>query len=91
VTERPDDAMLAGDALVDATAIVKDPRAYSKWMAGEDRGALRGDGRRDQIMEREQAFWAAVARDLGRAELGPGHSPHKRLGYRQTVMLPGLR
>jgi Calcineurin-like phosphoesterase len=70
--------------------IAKDPRAYSTWMAGEERGALRGDRRRDQILERQQAFWGAVATELGRSALGPWHSPHQRLGYRQAVTLPGL-
>jgi AAA ATPase domain/Calcineurin-like phosphoesterase len=70
--------------------VAKDPRAYSTWMAGEDRGALRGDRRRDQILERQQAFWGAVATELGRPTLGPWHSPHQRLGYRQAVTLPGL-
>jgi WD40 repeat protein len=70
--------------------IATDPRAYSDWMAGDDRGALRGDDRRDQILERQRAFWRAVGAELGRPELGPWHSPHKRLGYRQAVRLPGL-
>ncbi|HEX6244698.1 MAG TPA: ATP-binding protein, partial [Polyangiales bacterium] len=59
-------------------------------MAGEERGALRGDSRRDQILERQQAFWGAVATELARPELGPWRSPHGRLGYRQAVTLPGL-
>jgi len=70
--------------------VAGDPQAYSRWMAGEDRGALRGDNRRDQILERQQAFWAAVATELGRPELAPKHSPHGRLGYRQAVALSGL-
>jgi 3',5'-cyclic AMP phosphodiesterase CpdA len=70
--------------------VAKDPRAYSKWMTGEDRGTLRGDGRRDQILERQQAFWGAVVTELGQPALGPWHSPHGRLGYRQAVTLPGL-
>ena len=70
--------------------VARDPRAYSRWLAGEDRGALLGDGRRDQVRERQGAFWAAVATELGRAELMPQHSPHTRLGYQQVLTLPGL-
>jgi WD40 repeat protein len=70
--------------------VAKDPRAYSRWMAGEDRGALRGDGRRDQILERQQAFWSAVATEFRAAAPGSWHSPHGRLGYRHAVTLPGL-
>ncbi|HWO23032.1 MAG TPA: metallophosphoesterase, partial [Kofleriaceae bacterium] len=70
--------------------LATDPRAYSKWMAGESQRALRGDVRRDQILERQQAFWGAVTAELGRFELGPWHSPHRRLGYRNAVTLPGL-
>lgn len=69
--------------------ITREPHAYSTWMAGGDPAALRGDPRRDQIRERQQAFWAAMAR-AGRPELAPDRSPHRRLGYRQTVTLPGL-
>lgn len=67
-----------------------DPRAYSEWMAGLGSRKLRRNHRRDQLLERQQAFWAAVAKDLGRSELEPRNSPHKRLGYRQPVTLPGL-
>jgi len=70
--------------------IARDPHAYSRWLAGEERGALCGDDRRDQILERQQAFWAAVASELGRAQLAPKRSPHGRLGYRQAVTLAGL-
>jgi len=59
-------------------------------LAGEERGAPHGDGRRDQILERQQAFWAAVATEHGRPALAPRHSPHGRLGHRQAVTLPGL-
>jgi tetratricopeptide (TPR) repeat protein len=69
--------------------ISADPGAYSQWMAGVD-GKLRGDGRRDQILERERAFWDAVTIDLGRPELGPRRSPHQHLGYVQEMTLPGL-
>ena len=69
--------------------VAGDPRARSMWMAGDDQGALRGDDRSDQILERQQAFWAKVV-ELGRPELVPKRSPHRRLGYRQAVMLPGL-
>jgi cold shock CspA family protein/HEAT repeat protein len=70
--------------------VAKEPHARSRWMAGEDRGALRGDDRRDHILERQRSFWTAVATELGRPELAPGRSPHRRLGYRQAVTLPGL-
>ena len=35
--------------------IAKDPRTCSKWMAGDDRGALRVDARRDEILEWQEA------------------------------------
>jgi tetratricopeptide (TPR) repeat protein len=70
--------------------LAKDSRACSKWLAGADVKALRGDNRRDAILERQQAFWAAVATEIGRPELVPSRSPHGRLGFRCAVMLPGL-
>lgn len=70
--------------------IAKDLPLYSKWMADADVKVLRDDNRRDQILERQQAFWDAVATELGRPELGPWNSPHKRLGYRLAVTLPRL-
>lgn len=51
--------------------VAKDPRACSEWMAGADMKPLRGDNRRDEILERQQAFWAAVGTELGRPELLP--------------------
>lgn len=70
--------------------VARDPRTYSTWMAGTDWGALRDDDRRDLILERQKAFRTAVATELGWSELGPKHLPHRRLGYRQEVALPGL-
>lgn len=58
--------------------------------SGEPR-ALRRNRRREQVLERQQAFWGAVATELGRPELLPSQSPHRRLGYRQALSLPGLR
>ena len=59
-------------------------------MADGDPRALLRNRRRDQVLERQQAFWDAVTTKLGRPELAPRHSPHRRLGYRQTLTLPGL-
>lgn len=70
--------------------VAEDPRTYSAWMADAEVSDLRGDPRRDLIMERQQAFWSAVTSELERPELGPWRSPHRRLGYRQEVTLPGL-
>jgi len=67
-----------------------DPRAYSEWMAGLGPRELRRNARRDKILERQQAFWGAIATELGRPEILPRHSPHQRLGYRHAVTLPGL-
>ncbi|HWO18301.1 MAG TPA: PQQ-binding-like beta-propeller repeat protein [Kofleriaceae bacterium] len=67
-----------------------DPRAYSEWMTGGGSRELRRNDRRDKILERQQAFWAAVETELGRPTLSPSRSPHQRLGYRQAVALPGL-
>ena len=52
--------------------------------------ALRDDRRGYRILERQRAFWDAVAVGLGRPELSPWSSPQPRPGYRQTVTLPGL-
>jgi hypothetical protein len=70
--------------------IGSDPRAFSEWMAGLEPREFRRNARRDQILERQQALWAAVARKVGLPELEPRHSPHGWLGYRQAVTLPGL-
>ena len=70
--------------------IGSDPRAYSEWLAGGDLPAFRRNRRCEQVLERQQAFWGAVTAELGRPELAPGRSPHGRLGYRQTLNLPGL-
>ncbi len=67
-----------------------DPRTYSEWMAGKGPRELRRSARRDQLLKRQQAFRDAVTRELGRPELDPRHSPHRRLGYRQAVRLPEL-
>ena len=45
---------------------------------------------REEIGKRTAAFWQWVEGPLGRAELLPSHSPHRRLGYRVTVRLPAL-
>jgi hypothetical protein len=69
-----------------------DPPMYSEWLAGDEPHALRrSNRRRDQVLERQQAFWGAVATQLGRPELLPSQSPHRRLGFRQTLTLPGLQ
>ncbi len=67
-----------------------DPFGYSEWMAGLGPRKLHRNERRDKILERQREFWTAVATELGRPELLPHNSPHKRLGYRQAVPLPGL-
>jgi predicted phosphodiesterase len=67
-----------------------DPRRYSGWMAGAEPKHLTGRPERELVLEREGAFWAAVASDLGRPELVPRRSAHGRLGFRQTIELPRL-
>lgn len=42
------------------------------------------------VLDRSVAFWDAIERELGRGELRPTRSPHGRLGYRVTLVLPGL-
>lgn len=85
------DRMLQRDAWASLRRdISTDPAAYSLWLASGEPGVSSGDGRRDQVLDRQQAFWNAVATELGRPELHPRHSPHRRLGYRQTLTLPGL-
>lgn len=44
---------------------------------------------RDDIKERTAEFWSWVTKDLGRADLCPSQSPHKRFGYR--ALLNGLK
>ena len=40
---------------------------------------------RDAVLDREQAFWNWIERDLGRSDLLPKNSPHGRLGYRVSI------
>ena len=68
-----------------------DPRAYSEWLAGGEPRALRRNRRRELVLERQLAFWGAVATELGRPALLPSQSQHRRLGCRQMLALPGSR
>jgi hypothetical protein len=54
----------------------EDPRMYSEWLAGDEPRALRRNHRREQVLERQQAFWGAVTAQLGRPELLPSQSAH---------------
>ncbi|MFO7564747.1 MAG: metallophosphoesterase [Enhygromyxa sp.] len=65
------------------------PRTYreamSDWMAGGKPPAGVTNAWRDQILERQAAYRTWLERDLGRAELLPPASQHRRLGYRVDV------
>lgn len=64
-------------------------RERSAWMAGKGSPLGVEEGHRDAILERERGFWSWLGGEMGRPELLPGRSPHKRLGYRSTLRLPG--
>lgn len=69
--------------------IFHQPQPTSQWLADNGEPPFRFDPEwRDAILRRQHAFWAWLERDLGRGELLPTHSPHRRLGY--AVSVPGL-
>jgi WD40 repeat protein/predicted MPP superfamily phosphohydrolase len=59
------------------------PRKISEWMADDRKAAPVGFRKswRDDVLERQGAFWTWVEQDLGRGDLLPRNSPHGRLGY----------
>ena len=65
-----------------------DAEGLSRWMAGAK--PLRGfdEADREAILTRQAAYRQCLANVLGRADLLPDRSPHRRLGYRVDV--PGL-
>jgi WD40 repeat protein/predicted MPP superfamily phosphohydrolase len=64
------------------------PRKISEWMADDRRPAPVGFRKswRDDVLEREGAFWDWVEHELGRSDLLPHGSPHGRLGYRASAL-----
>ena len=64
--------------------------ALSRWLAGEQRPQGAPKSGLDNA-EKRQSGYRAFVRDIGRPELLPdGSRGHPRLGYRQTLALPGL-
>jgi tetratricopeptide (TPR) repeat protein/predicted phosphodiesterase len=59
--------------------------AGSSWMAGGRSPLGIEEDWRDAILRRQEAFWQAVAGDLGREQLAPWLGPHRRLGYQQRL------
>lgn len=66
-----------------------DPLATSQWFAGGALPVTRGlvTAHRDRVLERQQAYREWIRSGLERASLLPEHSPHKRLGYRETFVI----
>jgi predicted phosphodiesterase len=56
--------------------------AFSDWLAGGKPPLGTTPDWRDQVLERQSAYRHWLAHELGRAELLPSASPHRRLGYR---------
>lgn len=64
--------------------------SFSKWIAGGDTPRGFNEKSRDAIVERQAAYRAWVSKTLCHPALVPGpSSPHPRLGYRETITLPG--
>ncbi|HSN97944.1 MAG TPA: metallophosphoesterase, partial [Candidatus Nanopelagicales bacterium] len=60
----------------------------SRWLADTARAPLGVEAEwRERVLKRQEAFWRWVEEGLGRPDLCPARSPHKRLGYRRTVEL----
>jgi tetratricopeptide (TPR) repeat protein len=66
-----------------------DPLALSRWMAGGAPPPGLEKVRREELLSRQAAYREWVGATLGREELLPESSPHRFLGYRQTLRLPG--
>jgi WD40 repeat protein/predicted MPP superfamily phosphohydrolase len=67
------------------------PRKISVWMADDRKPPPVGFRKswRDDVLERQGAFWTWVEQDLGRGDLLPRNSPHGRLGYRASASAGG--
>jgi hypothetical protein len=57
----------------------------SSWLAGDKVPTGVDDSWRELVRERQAAFSAWVEHELGRPELLPARSPHRRFGYRINV------
>lgn len=68
-----------------------DPLDISRWFAGGRCPNVRGlrDAHRDTVFMRQKAYRDWIRGPLGRPDLLPENSPHKLLGYRSTLNLPG--
>ncbi|NTX57371.1 tetratricopeptide repeat protein [Myxococcus sp. CA039A] len=68
-----------------------DAQEFSQWMASQKDWAPRGfrASMRDEVLSRQAAYREWVDKVLGRPGLLPSAALHPRLGYRETVHLPG--
>lgn len=64
------------------------PEVISAWLLGRRAPFGLTDDDREQVLARGEAYRSWLAKDLGRPDLLPGVSPHKRLGYRATLADP---
>lgn len=69
-----------------------DAQEFSQWMASPKESAPRGfrAAMRDDVLSRQAAYRDWVVKGLGRPGLLPSAGLHPRLGYRETLRLPGL-
>nr|WP_141620998.1 metallophosphoesterase [Myxococcus sp. AB036A] len=68
-----------------------DAQEFSQWMASEKEWAPCGFRTtiRDEVLSRQAAYREWVRKGLGRPGLLPSEGLHPRLGYRETLRLPG--
>ncbi|HYO65992.1 MAG TPA: metallophosphoesterase, partial [Archangium sp.] len=68
-----------------------DTYILSTWMASDGQWAPKhcAPSLREEVLTRQQAYRTWVRETLGRPELLPSPALHPRLGYRQTLRLPG--
>jgi tetratricopeptide (TPR) repeat protein len=68
-----------------------DAQEFSQWMASPKEWAPRGfrAAMRDEVLSRQSAYREWVGKELARPGLLPSAGLHPRLGYRETLHLPG--
>jgi TIR domain-containing protein/calcineurin-like phosphoesterase family protein len=66
-----------------------DRSRIARWLTGGPAPLGFQDREREQVLERQAAYREWVMAYLRRPDLDPGSSSHGRLGYRQTLRLPG--
>lgn len=69
----------------------EDADGLARWMAGQVKPRGTTDAWPDELLQRTNAFWTWVDKDLGRTSLLPGAKDrHPRLGYREALRFPDL-